>query len=884
MKIVSDGYLPDTGTAILPLISPRHPWLIGTAMGSIYLTDRKGRIIEAFEGHTSSITTLAITHDNSTLVSADQFGQIYFWDWDDLTKRGRRFEPDIELQVSASRSRPDRYIHGSFALHPAAPRAAVIGENGEEILLVSLDGSAGPVGSETDVKTKSRRSSRRRKAASRSRSRARLSSNPPRRAIAEDVRYVIMRVALVGDTGVGKTTLGYRIVEGEFQPQESTHAQQFWSVPNLVAPTNDGVETEVILWDFAGQPEYRIVHSLFLHDIDCALLVFDAANQEDPLKGVRYWIRQLTGPETRKPSLLLVGARADRGIPALSEDEVDAFLADNTLGEVYYQTSAKSGEGIEGLLSAIRLELVRRDAAVTSSPRLFRQLREYIVQLKSNADTQQVLLPVEQLISEVQRGGGAFKSEEVVFAARALRSHGLIELLTDSQSKQHVLLTPDLMIKLASSVVLEARRNERGLGALSEQRLLNDEYGFPDLEGLRKADRNLMLDSAVFLFIQRSICFRETLGSDVFLVFPSLINQARPTTRNADKFIEEVTYRVQGAVEHIYPAMVVLLGYTNTFRRSRQWRDRAEYEVDPGQICGFRQITSEEGYIEFVLHYNAGVSDSTKLLFQGLFEQFLRRRPVSIIRFPAALCVNCGIRQERSTVVRRMAEGRDYLICEECGARLSLSQAEVLTQLAPTYRSLGDEKVTVARRSALQAALVRIKAVVRDRQLSRPSCFISYAWTSKDRGDPWVSQLSKDLADAGVEVVLDLTDNLLGSSIARFISRISSVDYVLVVGTPEYRTKYENTGVVGKVVAAEVDLVHNRLIGTESEKSTIYPLLRMGTQTESFPPLLEGRVYEDFRDDQRYFGALLNLIISLYRIPPDDIGITMARSIVAEVD
>ena len=72
----------------------------------------------------------------------------------------------------------------------------------------------------------------------------------------------------------------------------------------------------------------------------------------------------------------------------------------------------------------------------------------------------------------------------------------------------------------------------------------------------------------------------------------------------------------------------------------------------------------------------------------------------------------------------------------------------------------------------------------------------------------------------------------------------------------------------GFVVAAEGDLIGKRMIGSEAKKESVLPVLLAGTEEEaSFPPLLHGRVYADFRDDQAYFRTAFDLILSLYEIP-----------------
>ena len=103
------------------------------------------------------------------------------------------------------------------------------------------------------------------------------------------------------------------------------------------------------------------------------------------------------------------------------------------------------------------------------------------------------------------------------------------------------------------------------------------------------------------------------------------------------------------------------------------------------------------------------------------------------------------------------------------------------------------------------------------------------------------------------------------------ISRIEECDFILAVGTPAYRQKYENkVSPQGSVVAAEVDLMSRRLIATEAQKASVLPLLLEGEEQTSFPPLLQGRVYANFKQEEHYLATLFDLVLALYHIPFDD--------------
>ncbi|MBT9317566.1 P-loop NTPase family protein [Leptothoe spongobia] len=50
-----------------------------------------------------------------------------------------------------------------------------------------------------------------------------------------------------------------------------------------------------MLSDLAGQHVYRSIHSIFLNNVDAALMLFDPTNRQQPLKGTDFWLEKLKG-------------------------------------------------------------------------------------------------------------------------------------------------------------------------------------------------------------------------------------------------------------------------------------------------------------------------------------------------------------------------------------------------------------------------------------------------------------------------------------------------------------------------------------------------------------------------------------------------------------
>src|SRR3954471_16735158 len=219
-----------------------------------------GQPVRTLVGHTNFVKCIAFSAHDRLLASKSVDGTVRLWDC-------KTWETVAVLTEPATKDSP------GLDFHPREPVLATLGEDDKAVRIWDIDYTA-------------------------------LLGAPPAE---EAVHYTTAKIVLVGDSGVGKTALGWRLAHDEFKAQESTHGEQFWVIGELGTRRQDGTHCEAVLWDFAGQPDYRIVHSLFLDDVDLALLVFDSSNREAPLSGVEYWLQQLSRAGTPPPAIL-VGA------------------------------------------------------------------------------------------------------------------------------------------------------------------------------------------------------------------------------------------------------------------------------------------------------------------------------------------------------------------------------------------------------------------------------------------------------------------------------------------------------------------------------------------------------------------------------------------------
>lgn len=666
----------------------------------------------------------------------------------------------------------------------------------------------------------------------------------------ESVHYTTAKLVLVGDSGVGKTGLGWRLAHGGFKEQSSTHGQQFWPIKQLGLKRRDGTECEAVLWDLAGQHIYRQIHSIFLEKIAAAMVVFDPSNRQDPLKGVQFWLEQLKD-KGRLPPTVLVGARVDRGASAISQQELEQFCQRYGIRGGYISTSAFSGEGLETLLERLKAQIPWDEMTATVTSGTFKRIKDYVLTLKEQPDRTGVLVSPEALRKQLQATDKAwqFTDANMITAVEHLETHGYVTILRSSVGEQHILLTPDLLVTLASSIVLLADKNPRELGAMSETELLQGKYPFDELRTLSPAESQILLDASILRFLQHNICFREALHDETLLIFPALIKQKR-SLQNDLPATDDISYVVRGQVENLYASLVVLLGYTPSFTRINQWQNQAQYEMGEGEICGFRLIEDREGEIELVLYYGNQMPKSGRVKFQELFEQFLYQRDVEVTRYPPVACSN-GHQQNRATVMERVRDRKPFMFCNECGDKILLPDFDKPQTIGIGISPwLQREEAAARLRSAYEVYLTKIKGY--RRAWATPRCYVSRlpgqaAWTEK---------LAHDLREAGVYLVEEA-------------AQVQPEDFVVVLDTPAYQKAFTTPA-----LASDVPLVRSRLNG----RQLISLALTGQAGAHEFNECKPG----DFCDETHYPVSLFDLVLNLYAIPLTHAAFAPLRQVLHE--
>ncbi len=170
--------------------------------------------------------------------------------------------------------------------------------------------------------------------------------------MAAEETAIKMKICLLGDGGVGKTSLVYRFIQNRF----STDFKSTLGVNLLkheVVINNLRVTAQI--WDLGGQDKYEALRKLYLDGSQGALLVFDKTNQKS-FESCEKWVKSFRDLRGEKP-MILIGNKLDLK-EFIVVDDAKAENYSKTHNLTYLSTSAKTGEQVETAFKSLITSVV----------------------------------------------------------------------------------------------------------------------------------------------------------------------------------------------------------------------------------------------------------------------------------------------------------------------------------------------------------------------------------------------------------------------------------------------------------------------------------------------------------------------------------------------
>ena len=171
----------------------------------------------------------------------------------------------------------------------------------------------------------------------------------------------IIKIVVVGESGVGKTSLITQFIDNFFDEEIQATTGASFSAKTL--SFDNGKSVKIQIWDTAGQERYRSLTKIFFKNSAAVAFIYDITNQSTFEEIKNYWFTQIRESAPEDIVKALVANKYD----LFDKEEVDEESARQLAEEnntLFFLTSAKSSIGVKELFCGLVIKIMKWDKNV----------------------------------------------------------------------------------------------------------------------------------------------------------------------------------------------------------------------------------------------------------------------------------------------------------------------------------------------------------------------------------------------------------------------------------------------------------------------------------------------------------------------------------------
>lgn len=581
---------------------------------------------------------------------------------------------------------------------------------------------------------------------------------PEPQAKATSSIYQNARVLLAGQGGVGKSALAHVLAGNPYRPMDATHSR---SVERLVLPeeiqpsekAKSILHKEILLWDLAGQNNYRLTHQvLSLHKADIVLLVFDP-DKPETFKQLRFWANQIKSLNAgdrskRKIKQILIAGRTDTsGIKNKDKDIFDFMDAYDI--DTFLNTSAKTGFQLKELK-----EVILQDLDWDKIARHTIYAREEQTQIKqiltAAHDAGNWIFAQKDLIAYIRKQSGqkAWGESFILNQLNALENHDIIIQLKPGNT---YLLKPELVDAYAD-YILRKEVNEKINTFTKEELLASDLNIGPDFKIQHAEHERELIKYTLHKLLSVKLLFMQFIEDEYGNTQESFVS---PRGNNSPIEKEEdpplrMEYYFNGSADHIFTTLLVKLIYLENIlqHESQFWKDAAAFVFrGRGRITLYQLAKDQAGRDGIGFSVAEAPSEENIQKIEEIILSHLESEATDIEKIKHTFCPSCNKKISPNLVQDYLTQGIHSMSCPfpNCEGTVILSQ-EVAVQphapVPPLYAQIEKAQKTIKNQNKVQDKLTHAQFDV----------LFSYKRKNKTQ----VAEFRKQLEQEGVSCWMDI--------------------------------------------------------------------------------------------------------------------------------
>ncbi|ESO09965.1 hypothetical protein HELRODRAFT_156372 [Helobdella robusta] len=154
--------------------------------------------------------------------------------------------------------------------------------------------------------------------------------------------YATLKILIIGESGVGKSSFLMRFAENKFHPDQSATIGIDFKIKCIRV---EGEKIKLSIWDTAGQERFRTLTPSFYRNGQGCILVYDVTKYTTFAK-LDEWLNELDSHSTKKDIVkLLVGNKIDKEPREVTEEDGLRFASKHNM--MFTEASAKTMEGVQ---------------------------------------------------------------------------------------------------------------------------------------------------------------------------------------------------------------------------------------------------------------------------------------------------------------------------------------------------------------------------------------------------------------------------------------------------------------------------------------------------------------------------------------------------------